>query len=104
MTDQEGLPRSIHAQVCDVNKPSLSVHKLVKAGNTVVSSPEGTYIRDSSGGDLRLVESAGMYHLTLWVPAGGMAGMGFQRPDKDTATQSLLDKTHAGHTRPGSDR
>ena len=35
-TDQEGFPRHVTAQVCDVSKPLMSVAKLVKTGNTVV--------------------------------------------------------------------
>ena len=77
VTEQEGLHKTIKAQVCPVNKPLLSVHRLVQAGNTVVFSPQGAFIRDAAGGDIWLEEGGGMYHLRIWVPTNGAARAGF---------------------------
>ena len=77
LTDQEGLERAIRAQVCQVNKPLLSVHRLVQAGNTVVFSPDGSYIKDANGGELWLREAGGMYHLKLWVPTASAVATDF---------------------------
>ena len=69
-TDGEHLQRAIRAQVCEVSKPLLSVSRLVKAGNSVVFSPEGAYITDGATGEnISLTEHGGMYHMRLWVPA-----------------------------------
>ena len=76
-TDNEGIERAICAQVTQVNKPLLSVHKLVQAGHTVVFGPQGAFIRDAAGGDLRLEENGGMYHLKMWVPTGSGHDAGF---------------------------
>ena len=43
-THCEGFARSVTAQVCDVTKPLMSVHKLVKAGHKVVFDENGAYI------------------------------------------------------------
>ena len=73
ITEFEGLARGITAQVCDVNKPLLSVAKLVKAGNTVVFSAEGSYVEDDATRErIWLQESGGMFMLKLWVPDGGV--------------------------------
>ena len=64
----EGLRRSMKAQVCDVNKALLSVHKLVKAGNKVVFEDEGSYVEDKTTGErMWLQEKGGMYMLKMWV-------------------------------------
>ena len=69
LTDGEGYVRGITAQVCEVNKPLLSVSKLVQAGNTVVFDSEGAYIEDKRSGErIWLKESGGMYMVKLWVP------------------------------------
>ena len=68
----EGVRRGITAQVCDVNKPLLSVAKLVRSGNTVVFAPDGAYVEDGTTHErLWLQESGGMYMMRLWVPAKG---------------------------------
>ena len=67
-TDGEGLQRRITAQVCDVNKPLMSVSKLVQAGNTVVFSPGGAYIEDEAQQKIWLREQGGMYMAKMWVP------------------------------------
>ena len=69
VSHEEGLRKLITAQVCDVSKPLLSVHRLVQAGNTVVFSPEASYIQGANGKDvLWLREAGGMYNLKVWVP------------------------------------
>lgn len=69
VTDQ-GHVRGITAQVCEVNKPLLSVSKLVAQGNRVVFEAQGSYVQDTSTGErLWLAESGGMYSLKLWVRA-----------------------------------
>ena len=67
---QEGHVRDLTAQVADTNKSLMSVSRLVAAGNTVVFSPEGSYIQDGSGETIGLEASAGMYTVKLWVAAG----------------------------------
>ena len=67
---KEGNCRGLTAQVCDVNKPLMSVSKLVAAGHTVSFAPSGSYVtNDSTGESIELVERNGMYMLNLWVPA-----------------------------------
>ena len=69
-TDYEGIKRGIKAQVCEVNKALLSVSKLVSAGNRVVFDPQGSYIEDTTTGEqIWLQETGGMYPLEMWVPA-----------------------------------
>ena len=71
-TDGEGLVRQVKAQVCEVNKPLLSVHKLVQAGNNVVFNSEGAYIEDKTNGErVWLRESGGMYMAKMWIPTAG---------------------------------
>ena len=69
---EEGMPRNLKAQVCDVNKALLSVSKLVQMGNKVVFDGEGSYIEDKPTGErLWLREQGGMYMLKLWVKCEG---------------------------------
>ena len=64
----EGVERTITAQVTDVSKPLMSVSKMVRAGNTVVFAPDGSYIYDGETGEyMMLQEKNGMYLLNLWV-------------------------------------
>ena len=63
-----GQSREITAQVCDVNKPLLSVSKIVNAGNRVVFEGDGGYIEDLHSGEriwMRL--QGGMYNIKMWV-------------------------------------
>lgn len=77
-THCEGIKRRIRAQVCDVSKPLLSVAKLVKAGNSVVFTPEGSYVHDPMTGEyMTLQEESGMYTLGLWVKKEAGADSGF---------------------------
>ena len=43
-TSDEGISRTVTAQVCEVNKGLMSVHKLVANGNRVVFEKNGSYI------------------------------------------------------------
>ena len=73
VTEGEGLIRGLTAQVCDVNKPLLSVSKLVQSGNNVYFSAEGSYVEDSHTKErVWLQQAGGMYTLKLWVPASGV--------------------------------
>jgi len=70
-----GVTRQMKAQVCEVNKALLSVHRVVQAGNRVVFSASGSFVQDEqSGGTMELVEKWGMYMLRLWVKAQGFGG------------------------------
>ena len=66
-----GVMRQMKAQVCDVNKALLSVHRVVQAGNRVVFSPQGSFVQDEGTGEkMPLEEKGGMYMLKLWAKAG----------------------------------
>ena len=70
-----GVIRQMKAQVCDVNKALLSVHRVVQAGNRVVFSSQGSFIQDEGIGEkMPLEEKEGMYMLKLWVKAQGFSG------------------------------
>ena len=43
---EDGLAREITAQVCEVNKPLLSVTKIVSTGNRIEFDPNGSYIEE----------------------------------------------------------
>ena len=63
-----GSKHRITAQVCDVNKPLLSVKKVIKAGNKVVFDEDGSYIEHKETGERAwLSEEGGMFMLRLWV-------------------------------------
>ena len=69
VTDCEQLRRRVVAQVCDVSKPLMSVHRLVAAGNTVVFSPSGSFIQDGATQEqIWLHEQGGMFMAKMWVP------------------------------------
>ena len=71
-THSEGYGRSITAQVCNVRKPLMSVHKLVTAGHRVVFDEPGAYIENKTTKErIQLQESGGMYVLKLWVHSSG---------------------------------
>ena len=68
VVDDDGLRRSMKAQVCDVSKGLLSVSRVVNAGNTVVFSPKENYIQDGVTGErMWITERRGMYMLKLWT-------------------------------------
>ena len=67
-TSDEGISRQIVAQVCDVNKPLLSVRKMVNAGHRVVFDKDGSYVEDPATGEvMNIEEKQGMYVLRLWA-------------------------------------
>jgi len=71
-----GVARQMRAQVCDVNKALLSVHRVVQAGNRVVFASSGSYVEDETAGEtMELIEKGGMYMLKLWVKAQGFSGL-----------------------------
>jgi len=73
----EGVERLLTAQVTDVTKPLLSVSQMVKAGNTVVFSPGGSYIWEESSGEYMEMELInGMYMLKVWVKKPDFQGHG----------------------------
>ena len=68
-SSDEGVERTLTAQVCDVNKALLSVRKVVSAGNRVIFDEDGSYIEDKATGErMWLQEQNGMYMLKLWIP------------------------------------
>ena len=68
---EEGISRSLTAQVCDVNKGLLSVSKVVKAGNGVVFDDEGSYIEDKHTLErMHLIDRGGMFMLRMWTRKG----------------------------------
>jgi len=70
-----GVARQMRAQVCEVNKPLLSVHRVVQAGNRVVFAASGSYVEDEQTGEtMELVEKGGVYMLKLWAKAQGFSG------------------------------
>ena len=78
MSTAEGVVREFTAQVTEVNKPLLSVSKMVNAGYTVTFSPEGSYIYDGYDDTYQYLESRnGLFMLKGWVqPSVGFQGLG----------------------------
>ena len=65
---EEGGVRSLTAQVCDVNKPLLSVRKVIAGKNRVVFDEDGSYIESKVTGERTwLREQGGMFMLKMWV-------------------------------------
>ena len=63
---EEGSVRSITAQVCGVNKPLLSVRKVMAGGSRVVFDEDGSYIESKATGERTwLKESGGMFMLKM---------------------------------------
>ena len=72
VTHEKGYAKSITAQVADVKKPLMSVHRLVQAGHRVVFDEPGAYIEHKATKErIWLQEQSGMYMLKLWVHATG---------------------------------
>ena len=68
---EDGLSREIVAQVCEVNKPLLSVSKIVAAGNRVVFDTAGSYVEDTTSGERVWMRShGGMYTIKMLVKQG----------------------------------
>ena len=65
---QEGVTRSITAQVCAVNKALMSVKEVMRAGNRVVFDEEETYIEHKVTGEkIWATDSSGMFIVKMWV-------------------------------------
>ena len=65
---ENGIAREITAQVCEVNKPLLSVSKIVAAGNRLVFDPNDSCIEDiESGEKVWLKNQGGMYIIKMQV-------------------------------------
>ena len=70
-----GAIRTITAQICDVNKPLLSVRKIVESGNRVVFEPSGSYIEDCQTKErMKMDVTGGMYMLKVWVKGNEASG------------------------------
>ena len=64
--------------MCDVNKPLMSVSKLVASGHTVSFSSRKSYVtNDATGENIELVENNGMFLMKLWVPTSDQSTVGF---------------------------
>ena len=75
---EDGVARSMAAQICAVNKTLMSVSKVVSKGNRVVFDDDGSYIQDKTTDDVTLMrQSGGMYYLDLWVSKKSSAEAGF---------------------------
>ena len=75
-TSEENISSNITAQICEVNKGLLSVHKLVQKGNRVVFDQlrnGGSYIEHTKTGEkMHLVEKKGTFLLRIWTqPSSG---------------------------------
>ena len=71
-TSEEGISRTVTAQVCEVNKGLMSVHKLVSKGNRVVFAKEHSYIEDAKPGERMLLEERnGTWLLKVWTESSG---------------------------------
>ena len=61
--------RWISAEVTDVDKPLLSVARIVSGGYKVIFDIHGSYIvQPGSGEYIELEQSGGLYTLKMWVP------------------------------------
>ena len=70
-----GVARHMKAQVCDVNKALLSVHRVVQAGNRVVFSTSGSFVQDEQTGErMPLEDKGGMYTLQLLAKIQDFSG------------------------------
>ena len=58
-TAAHGQDNTIVAQVCKVNKASLSVLNAIQAGNSPVIDPEGSYIESETPGGPNMVNRGG---------------------------------------------
>ena len=62
----EGVARRLKAQVTDVDRPLMSVSKLVENGGRVVFDKKGSY--NEGGGQRIAIEQEGkLFKLTMWV-------------------------------------
>ena len=76
VVSDNGVARQMRAQVCEVNKAFLSVHRVVQAGNRVAFASSGSYVEDETVGEtMELIEKGGMYMLKLLAKAQGFSGL-----------------------------
>ena len=74
---EEGVPKLLSFQVCDVHKPLLAVSRLCEAGNAVVFHPAWSYIENLRTGEKTTLEQRdGLYELKVWMRSA--AGFGRQ--------------------------
>ena len=65
---EDGVMSCIATQVCDVNKPLLSVRKVMAGGSRVVFDDQGSYIENKATGEVTwLKEQGGMFFLKMYV-------------------------------------
>ena len=66
---EEGIQRTITAQVADVNRDLLSLSRAVRNGAQVVFHPSGSFIQDLTTQEkMWLKEESDMHTLRMWVP------------------------------------
>ena len=70
---ENGVVRSLTAQVCAVDKCLISVSKIAKAGHRVVSEEdEGNYNEDKHTKERNwLIETRGVYSTKMWIKTEG---------------------------------
>lgn len=69
---EEGIEKSMTAQVCEVNKALLNVKKIVNAGNRIVFDDEGSYVESKRSGERMWMEDRnGVYVMSLYVKSSG---------------------------------
>ena len=67
--DSSRMKCGMHFQVADVEKPLVSVAKLVDGGNSVVFTPKGGYIQSlTSQRRIQLVRDGNVYVLDMQLP------------------------------------
>ena len=65
----------MRAQVCEVNKALLSVHRVVQAGNRVVFAASGSYVEgEQTGETVALVEKRRNVHVEALGEGPGFQG------------------------------
>ena len=63
----EGVSKQIVAQMCDVNKPLLSVKKIMSAGKKVAFDPNGSYIEDKTTQENMWTKEEGGCACCVWL-------------------------------------
>ena len=68
---REGIHKVLRSQVCNVNKPLLSVSKIAEVGHRVVFDEHRSFIEDKKTGEqITLTKKDGVYVVKLWVMSG----------------------------------
>ena len=99
---EEGVARSLTAQICAVNKTLMSVSKVAKAGNRVVFDDDGGYIEDKSTGERIWMEQiGGMYHVEIGVSREGFSAFLMARAKR--AAESDKEESRLMPIRPATD-